>query len=125
MPWKDNEVITPTQNLVGSTKHEWYNAKYRKDSDAESIFINSFTPDHCHYCDSDNFRKDGKNSKKIQRYECLDCRKKFLPTTGTIFDSKKIPVSEWWNIFSTSFSLIRTALQPRATETPLILAITG
>ena len=36
----------------------------------------------------------GYDSNGIRRYKCT-CGKKFKPTTGTIFDSRKISVSEW------------------------------
>lgn len=31
----------------------------------------------------------------VRSFECCECGKKFTALTGTIFDSKKIPISEW------------------------------
>ena len=39
--------------------------------------------------------KAGKNSDGIQRYRCLSCGSQFTAMTRTIFDSRKIPITEW------------------------------
>ena len=56
--------------------------------------INSYAPDKCPFCGSQRFSKIGFDANGIRRYKC-SCGRKFKPTTGTIFDSRKIPVSEW------------------------------
>ena len=50
----------------------------------------------CPRCGSENVRRDGRSKKTglIVR-ECKGCGKKFGPLTGTVFDSRKIPLSEW------------------------------
>ena len=48
----------------------------------------------CPYCGSEHIFQKGYDSIGIQRFRC-ECGKYFKPTTGTIFDSRKIPVSEW------------------------------
>lgn len=62
--------------------------------DGESKMINSYKPAKCPFCDSENFIQKGYDAIGIQRYRC-ECGKYFKPTTGTIFDSRKIPVSKW------------------------------
>lgn len=64
-----------------------------KDS-GEAEMINSYVPTSCPYCESNQFIRKGYNSNGIVRYRC-SCGKTFKPTTGTIFESRKIPVSEW------------------------------
>ena len=56
--------------------------------------INSYMPKYCPYCGSEKFTKKGLDAIGIQRHKCI-CGKTFKPTTGTIFESRKIPVSEW------------------------------
>lgn len=56
--------------------------------------LNSYIPKNCPYCSSERFIRKGYDSNGIIRYRCL-CGKTFKPTTGTIFDSRKIPVCEW------------------------------
>ena len=60
----------------------------------EAEMINSFEPDHCPFCSSSDFVKNGFDSNGIRRYKCA-CGKRFKPTTGTIFDSRKIGICEW------------------------------
>lgn len=36
-----------------------------------------------------------RKSDGVQKYKCSKCHKSFIPLTGTIFDNKKIPISEW------------------------------
>lgn len=60
----------------------------------EAAMINSYKPNKCPVCGSNKFAKIGYDTNGIRRYKC-SCGKKFRPTTGTIFDSRKIPISEW------------------------------
>ena len=60
----------------------------------EAAMINSYEPRRCPFCGSEKFAKIGHDANGIRRYKC-SCGKKFKPTTGTIFDSRKIPISEW------------------------------
>lgn len=60
----------------------------------EADMLNSYIPKNCPYCSSERFIRKGYDSNGIIRYRCL-CGKTFKPTTGTIFDSRKIPVCEW------------------------------
>ena len=56
--------------------------------------INSFEPKHCPFCQSESFIRYGHDRNGINRYKCI-CGKSFKPTTGTIFDSRKIGICEW------------------------------
>lgn len=60
----------------------------------EAAMINSYEPSRCAYCGSENFVKIGFDANGIRRYKC-GCGKTFKPTTGTIFDSRRIPICEW------------------------------
>ena len=42
-----------------------------------------------------NFIKSGCRKDGIQRYLCKECNRRFTSLTNTIFDSRKIPISEW------------------------------
>ena len=39
--------------------------------------------------------KDGFSETGIRRYRCRECGRRFTVITNTIFDSRKLPVSEW------------------------------
>ncbi len=91
----DDAHITPAQSLVKSTVNEWYSAKHRENSKEEVDFVNSIRISKCPYCNGTHFKKDGHRKDGIQKYYCRDCNRSFNPLTNTIFDSKKIPISEW------------------------------
>ena len=56
--------------------------------------INAFVPVRCPYCGAERFNKRGLTANGIQRYRC-SCGQTFVPTTHTIFDGRKLSVSEW------------------------------
>ena len=96
LSWDDDiNKDDPSKKLISSTVHEWYDAKHRKNSIEEIKFINSIKVTHCPYCGSIRFIKFGRYGNGYQRYNCKDCKGFFSPLTDTIFDSKKIPISEW------------------------------
>lgn len=93
LPW-DKKEKTHSQTLISSTVHEWYDAKHRETSFEEIELINSIIINSCPYCGSARFIKAGHNGL-LQRYKCSECDGRFSALTNTIFDSKKIPISEW------------------------------
>lgn len=93
--WSNERKKTTDQLLVENTIKEWYQAKHRKISIDEVNFINSIKIMKCPFCDSTHFIKNGHRNDGIQRYKCINCNKRFTPLTNTIFDSHKIPISEW------------------------------
>lgn len=93
--WSGNKELSESESLIESTALEWYEAKHRKASLEEITFINSIKITSCPYCNG-NVNKNGhRKLDGLQTYICRDCHKKFNPLTGTIFDSHKIPISEW------------------------------
>jgi transposase-like protein len=95
MPWDNHGALTNTEKLISSTVGEWYAAKHREASVEEIVLINSHIPSACPYCGAKVFIRKGFYSNGIQRYQCKICDQKFSPLTNTIFDSRKIPFSEW------------------------------
>lgn len=82
--------------MVEDTISEWYEAKHRTASNSEIDFINSILIKCCHHCSSSKIVKNCFNRNNIQNYFCKDCGRNFNPLTNTIFDSRKIPISEWF-----------------------------
>lgn len=92
---KFSDALMSTDLMV-STISEWYDAKHRKPSKEEVDFINSIVIEECPFCGSKEIRRDGFNKKTgLAIRECKTCSRKFNPLAGTIFDSRKIPLSEW------------------------------
>ena len=95
LSWDNNNEDDPSKKLISSTVHEWYDAKHRKSSKEEIEFINSIEILNCPHCGSLDIVSYGFCDNGYQRHYCKSCDKTFSPLTGTIFDSKKIPISEW------------------------------
>lgn len=94
-PWDNKAERTATQEYVQMRYVARYEDRHPKlKDDGESEMINSYKPVKCPYCSSDKFVQKGYDEIGIQRYGC-ECGMYFKPTTGTIFDSRKIPVIEW------------------------------
>lgn len=94
LPWSNSQNPTMFQSMISATIYEWYNAKHRKTSVEELEMINSLMPIRCHHCTSKSFIRYGyRNGLKV--FKCKECNKKFTNLTNTIFDSKRIPISEW------------------------------
>lgn len=94
LPW-DNKDKSIVQNLISITVHEWYDAKHRITSIEEIQLINGIIIKECPHCGNKHFVKNGFYKNKIQRYHCNSCDSNFSPLTNTIFEGKKIPISEW------------------------------
>lgn len=72
----------------------WYDAKHPRPSAKEVEYLNRLVPQSCPFCGGP-FCKDVRKKDGTQRYRCSACGKRFTVLTGTIFDSRKIPISEW------------------------------
>lgn len=69
--------------------------KHRKPSREGIQFINSLEIGECPFCESKEIRRGGfSKSTGLANRECKRCGRKFNPLAGTIFDSRKIPLSQ-------------------------------
>ncbi|WZL79032.1 transposase [Eubacteriales bacterium mix99] len=94
-PWEGTENMTATQKFLQGRYIASYESRHQKVADScEAEMINSHIPAKCPYCGAEGFKKSGHTRSGVQRYMCI-CGKTFLPTTGTIFDEHRIPISEW------------------------------
>ncbi len=95
-PWDASQERTPLQDFIRDSHIDSYERHHKPLKDTtEHDVINSYIPEKCPYCCSKSFMKYGKNKNLIQIYKCNKCNSKFSSTTGTIFDIRKISVSEW------------------------------
>lgn len=95
-PWDCQKDKTATQAFLYAHYKEHYQQRHPALSEAgEANMVNSFVPQKCPFCNAEHFIKRRHDGNGIQRYKCLACIQFFKPTTGTIFDSRRIPVSEW------------------------------
>ncbi len=101
-----------SSDMMVSTISEWYDAKHRRPSQEETQFINSIAIGECPYCGSEKIVRDGfSKTTGLAIRKCNGCGRIFNPLAGTIFDSRKIPLSEWieYLVHLFQFHSIRTS----------------
>ena len=95
-PWDSREELSPIQHFLQMHYKAHYEARHPQLTETGEVeLINSFVPSKCPICGAKDFRKRSHTSNGVQRYQCLSCKKSFLPTTNTIFDEHRISISEW------------------------------
>ena len=95
-PWDSLDELSSSQEFIRRETKQHYDQRHKKLSEAgETDLINSFIPDECPFCHEKHFKRNGFNPNGVQKYYCTDCRSSFLPTTGTVFQDHKIPITEW------------------------------
>ena len=95
LSWNESKDKTPSQELVSSTVREWYDAKHRDVSREEIRLINSIKVSCCPICGGTDIVSNGHYRNSTRRYLCKYCSSSFNSLTNTIFEDKKIPLSEW------------------------------
>jgi transposase-like protein len=104
-PWDglDADMLTPAQELVRETHRSAY--AFRHESFVGDIaFFNQFARDFCPWCGSSRISKRAYDKKGMRRWQCGNCGKAFTPATGTVFDSRKLPLSAWVDFLLQVFS---------------------
>jgi hypothetical protein len=106
-PWDGLNELTETQEFLQMHYVRRYDERHSKLIDTgEAKMINSFAPDLCPFCHTDQFVKIGFDPNGIQRYKC-QCGNSFKPTTGTIFDSRRLGICEWIEYCLNIFRYVR------------------
>lgn len=94
-PWDDSVATTPTQRLISNAVADAYDEHHRPigpENDAE--LVNSVVPTMCPRCRSADFKSDGTSPYGIRLYRCHACRRQFTPVTGTVLESRGLPLAE-------------------------------
>ncbi|WP_302011533.1 IS1/IS1595 family N-terminal zinc-binding domain-containing protein [Collinsella tanakaei] len=86
--------ITPAQALVARAHRAALEARHAP-LEGEGEFLNRYERDACPLCGLALVVRDGRDSRGVRRWRCRSCRLRFSPTTGTIFEGHRIPVSDW------------------------------
>lgn len=123
-PWDKNKDLSPLQKFIKDKYVENYEIKHPKliDTD-ENIILNNIEIKNCRYCGSDKIKKNGKNSNRIQRYYCLECKRNFISTTNTIFDNHKISITEWIEFLLDIFNYGSTSLTSKVNKNAINTSI--
>lgn len=95
-PWTEFSDISPLESFIDKATGEDYSHRHTSLKESgEAIFLNSIDARFCRHCGSSDFVRNGTTSYGLYRYKCKSCGKGFTLLTNTIFDSHKLPISQW------------------------------
>jgi ribosomal protein L37AE/L43A len=87
----DNPLFSMAKSAIGDD----FDARHGAPKDYEVALVNGLPVASCPKCGSSDVKRDGFRQDGVRVYRCKACRKRFNPLTGTLFDSHKIPISDW------------------------------
>ncbi len=95
-PWTGREDATAMERFIDGCNHSNYYKKHpNAGNELERGLLNSYRPSCCRSCGSESIKVHGYTAAGIRRYKCRECGRTFTIITGTIFDQRKIPITEW------------------------------
>ena len=106
-PWDgaDEGSLGPAESLVMACHRDIYRYRHAGASlGGEADFLNAYVRDACPRCKSPEIEGNGRDSNGIRRWRCRSCGRSFSATTGTIFESHRIPVADWTEFLLETFS---------------------
>lgn len=122
--WDNKEELSELQLFIKNKYLENYNFKHPKISETnESIILNSIEITKCRHCNSEEIKKNGKSENGVQIYFCKKCKRKFNPTTGTIFEEHKISITEWIEFLLNIFNYGSTTITSKVNKNSMNTAI--
>jgi transposase-like protein/DNA-directed RNA polymerase subunit RPC12/RpoP len=103
-PWSGVADATALQSFIDECTRNNYRKRHPKPTETgEAELLNSFDVNECRRCGSSEIRKFGYTPNGIRRYRCKECGRTFTVLTDTIFDSHKIPLTEWLDFLLSIF----------------------
>ncbi len=103
-PWSDTPEATALQAFIDESNQDNYHRKHPAISDTgEAELLNSLDVQDCRHCKSTAIQKFGFTANRVCRFRCKSCGRTFNVLTNTIFDSHKIPLTEWLDFLLTIF----------------------
>lgn len=103
-PWSDAPEATALQAFIDESNQDNYHRKHPGISDTGEVeLLNSMGVQECRHCSSTAIQRFGFTSNGVRRYRCKDCRRTFNILTNTIFDSHKLPLTEWLDFLLSIF----------------------
>ena len=95
-PWTGQSDSSPLESYIDLCTDRDYSHRHPAVLESgEADFLNSYNVSSCRFCGSSSITKEGFSGTGLRRYRCRDCGRRFTILTNTIFDSRKLPVSEW------------------------------
>lgn len=106
-PWDDLDAsgIGAAERIVMACHRDIYRYRHAPTTlEGEAEFFNAYERDACPRCGSVRIVSRGRGSNGVRRWLCRDCGRHFTPATGTVFQSRKIPVADWTEFLLEVFS---------------------
>ena len=113
-PWdgQSPESISPAQAVVAAAHRGAYAFRHEA-FDGDIDFFNGYAREACPWCAGRCVNRRGFDSSGMQRYLCRDCERSFTPTTGTVFEDRKLPLTAWADFLIQLFSFESMAVMTR------------
>lgn len=103
-PWSGVADATALQAFIDECTQSNYQRRHPKPTETgDADLLNSFDVVGCRHCGGPDIQRFGYTANGIQRHRCKDCGKTFTILTDTIFDSHKIPLTEWLDFLLSIF----------------------
>jgi len=109
----DDDFAKGAAEFLKEPYEEWFSQKHPLSSPKTIGWINGHRPARCPHCGAASPVGFGLTSVGIRRYICRSCGRSFTPVTGTIFDSFKIPPTEWMEYLMHLFEFHSVATSAR------------
>lgn len=96
-PWDDADRsrLSAAQAMVMDCHRDAYERLHEPDARGDAAFFNSYEREACPRCGSARISRKGSDARGVRRWVCGSCGRTFTPVTGTIFEDRKLPVSDW------------------------------
>ena len=101
--WVAPGLLTPAQQLVAASHSKSYGFRHGP-LGGDAAFLNSFAREACPRCGDTHIIKYGLDSSGLRRWLCTGCGRTFNPTTGTIFEDRKLSLPDWVEFLLQAFS---------------------
>jgi transposase-like protein len=103
-PWSDMPEATALQAFIDESNQDNYHRKHPVISDTGEVgLLNSLEVQECRHCRSPAIQRFGFTPNGVRRFRCKDCGRTFNALTNTIFDSHKLPLTEWLDFLLSIF----------------------
>lgn len=113
--WTGKEDATPLQSFIDKCNRDSFERRHPGITETgEAELVNSFEVDSCRWCGSEKIKAFGYTAAGIRRHRCNQCGKTFTPLSNTIFDSRKIPLTEWLDFLLSVFGYESFKLMSKA-----------
>ncbi len=93
-PWDGQTGMSAAERLVMEAHREAYDRLHDLDWSGDARFPDEYVRAECPRCGSRDIVGKGRDRRGLRRWRRDSCLRHFTPATGTIFEERKLPVSD-------------------------------